>query len=268
MCPNHSHTTMSSARIDPRKRVLGLKEGCILAKPTHPGTSRSGCYIFFPADSAKPVPLGLFSLDSRQGHLDSPCRICSVLSWLRRLGKIPEEPFPVRPGQYWGRSARHVSSRSSPPTVDGLNWDPSPALEANPFPALGPLVFKGRRIPGHHATCGARPHGLPPAEPFPGFYSDRCTSYSLRPGSCPTGRSIGHALQRHPFSGLVDSARDYHRRPPPEFPLVTAQHSSPSSVPTGMLTLEPFSEDQGRSASTVRDPANQLPCALRVLLTH
>ncbi|CAN6974020.1 unnamed protein product [Brassica rapa subsp. trilocularis] len=32
-----------------------------------------------------------------------------------------------------------------------------------------------------------------------------------------------------------------------------------------MLTLEPFSEDQGRSAvKPVRDPANQLPCALRV----
>ncbi|KAL5775974.1 hypothetical protein ACOSP7_013531 [Xanthoceras sorbifolium] len=32
-----------------------------------------------------------------------------------------------------------------------------------------------------------------------------------------------------------------------------------------MLSLEPFSEDQGRSAvQPVRDPANQLPCALRV----
>ncbi|KAG2243549.1 hypothetical protein Bca52824_094602 [Brassica carinata] len=36
--------------------------------------------------------------------------------------------------------------------------------------------------------------------------------------------------------------------PPPEFLwLRPARHSSPSSVPTGMLTLEPFSEDQGRS---------------------
>ncbi|KAK3177690.1 hypothetical protein Dsin_032861 [Dipteronia sinensis] len=32
-----------------------------------------------------------------------------------------------------------------------------------------------------------------------------------------------------------------------------------------MLSLEPFSEDQGRSAvQPVRDPTNQLPCALRV----
>lgn len=32
-----------------------------------------------------------------------------------------------------------------------------------------------------------------------------------------------------------------------------------------MLSLEPFSEDQGRSAvQPARDPANQLPCALRV----
>ncbi|KAL0641427.1 hypothetical protein Bca4012_103629 [Brassica carinata] len=58
--------------------------------------------------------------------------------------------------------------------------------------------------------------------------------------------------------------------PPPEFLwLRPARHSSPSSVPTGMLTLEPFSEDQGRSGSApVRDPTNQLPYALRVYFTR
>ncbi|KAK9160459.1 hypothetical protein Syun_006800 [Stephania yunnanensis] len=37
------------------------------------------------------------------------------------------------------------------------------------------------------------------------------------------------------------------------------------SGPTGMLTLEPFSKGLGRSAvQPLRDPANRLPCALRV----
>ncbi|KAI3663304.1 hypothetical protein L6452_46106 [Arctium lappa] len=55
-----------------------------------------------------------------------------------------------------------------------------------------------------------------------GFAATAAPSYSSGPGTCPDGRCVGRALKRHPFSGLVDSA--------------------------GMLTLEPFSEDQGRSA--------------------
>ncbi|KAK8621520.1 hypothetical protein V6N13_080953 [Hibiscus sabdariffa] len=56
----------------------------------------------------------------------------------------------------------------------------------------------------------------------PGFYSDRCALLLI--GAWPLLRrpGIGHPLKRHPFSGLVDSA--------------------------GMLSLGPFSEDQGRSA--------------------
>ncbi|KAL0641444.1 LOW QUALITY PROTEIN: hypothetical protein Bca4012_103232 [Brassica carinata] len=58
-------------------------------------------------------------------------------------------------------------------------------------------------------------------------------------------------------------ARQYRCGPPPEFlwlrPPGIVHHLS---VPTGMLTLEPFSEDQGRAP--VRDPTNQLPYALRV----
>ncbi|KAK8634596.1 hypothetical protein V6N13_022477 [Hibiscus sabdariffa] len=56
----------------------------------------------------------------------------------------------------------------------------------------------------------------------PGFYGDRRALLLIGAWPLPRRPGIGHALKRHPFSGLVDSA--------------------------GMLSLEPFSEDQGRSA--------------------
>ncbi|KAK8616977.1 hypothetical protein V6N13_116947 [Hibiscus sabdariffa] len=55
----------------------------------------------------------------------------------------------------------------------------------------------------------------------PGFYGGRCALLLIGAWPLPRRPGIGHALKRHPFSGLVDSA--------------------------GMLSLEPFSEDQGRS---------------------
>ncbi|CAN7105321.1 unnamed protein product [Brassica rapa subsp. narinosa] len=67
------HLTMSSAWIDPPKRVLGLKEGVVTPHPIH-GVIRqesSSTGSSFPADSAKPVPLAVVSLDSRKGQWES-----------------------------------------------------------------------------------------------------------------------------------------------------------------------------------------------------
>ncbi|CAN6973894.1 unnamed protein product [Brassica rapa subsp. trilocularis] len=69
------HLTMSAARIDMPKRVLGLKEGVVTPPPIH-GVSKitlksSSTGSSFPADSAKPVPLAMVSLDSRQGQWES-----------------------------------------------------------------------------------------------------------------------------------------------------------------------------------------------------
>ncbi|CAN7022560.1 unnamed protein product [Brassica rapa subsp. trilocularis] len=80
------HLTMSSARIDPPKRVLGLKEGVVTPPPIHGviGLESSSTGSSFPADSAKPVPLAVVSLDSRQGQWESlgfPLSV-PVLSWL------------------------------------------------------------------------------------------------------------------------------------------------------------------------------------------
>ncbi|KAI3674676.1 hypothetical protein L2E82_52023 [Cichorium intybus] len=64
----------------------------------------------------------------------------------------------------------------------------------------------------------------------PRFCSDRRALLLIGAWHLPRRPGVGRALKRHPFSGLVDSA--------------------------GMLTLEPFSEDQGRSAV---HPARGIP---------
>uniref|UniRef100_A0A2N9HX45 Senescence-associated protein n=1 Tax=Fagus sylvatica TaxID=28930 RepID=A0A2N9HX45_FAGSY len=175
-----------------------------LSAPTYPtplksfhkvGLESSSTGSSFPADSAKPVPLAVVSLDSRQGHSEST---------VRRPGKTAETIVPnLSPGRHAATRSRRGSSSSSPPTADGFGTGtpvPSP-LRANPFPEVVtdpfcrlPLpyivpstrgcspwrpdavmsttgrgwhsvlrIFKGRRgRTGHHATCGA----LPAAGPY------------------------------------------------------------------------------------------------------
>ncbi|CAN7022528.1 unnamed protein product [Brassica rapa subsp. trilocularis] len=192
-CPSQTpHLTMSSARIDPPKRVLGLKEGVVTPPPIHGviGLESSSTGSSFPADSAKPVPLAVVSLDSRQGqHLATLRESYSELA-VRRPGKAPERAVPSpSPGRHEAVRSRHVSSSTSPPTVDGgcSPWRPDAVMSTTGRERHSVLrIFKGRwECTGHHATCGA----LPAA----GSY--------LR-----LSRFQGRALQRHPFSGLVDSA--------------------------------------------------------------
>ncbi|CAN6967532.1 unnamed protein product [Brassica rapa subsp. trilocularis] len=185
------HLTMSSARIDPPKRVLGLKEGVVTPPLIHGviGLESSSTGSSFPADSAKPVPLAVVSLDSRQGHRIPLVRTSSELA-VRRPGKAPERAVPSpSPGRHEAVRSHHVSSSSSTPTVDGgcSPWRPDAVMSTTGRERHSVLrIFKGRReCTGHHATCGA----LPAAGPY------------LR-----VSRFQGRALQRHPFSGLVDSA--------------------------------------------------------------
>ncbi|CAN7093128.1 unnamed protein product [Brassica rapa subsp. narinosa] len=190
------HLTMSSARIDPPKRVLGLKEGVVTPPPIHGviGLESSSTGSSFPADSAKPVPLAVVSLDSRQGHRIPLVRTSSELA-VRRPGKAPERAVPSpSPGRHEAVRSRHVSSSSSPPTVDGgcSPWRPDAVMSTTGRERHSVLrIFKGRReCTGHHATCGA----LPAAGPylrlsrFQGFAATAAPSYSSRPGSCPDGR--------------------------------------------------------------------------------
>ncbi|WZZ15241.1 hypothetical protein YC2023_108330 [Brassica napus] len=165
------HLTMSSARIDPPKRVLGLKEGVVTPPPIHGsfhkvGLESSSTGSSFPADSAKPVPLAVVSLDSRQGHRIPLVRTSSELA-VRRPGKAPERAVPSpSPGRHEAVRSRHVSSSSSPPTVDGgcSPWRPDAVMSTTGRERHSVLrIFKGRReCTGHHATCGA----LPAAGPY------------------------------------------------------------------------------------------------------
>ncbi|CAN7022759.1 unnamed protein product [Brassica rapa subsp. trilocularis] len=235
------HLTMSSARIDPPKRVLGLKEGVVTPPPIHGviGLESSSTGSSFPADSAKPVPLAVVSLDSRQGHRIPLVRTSSELA-VRRPGKAPERAVPSpSPGRHEAVRSRHVSSSSSPPTVDrGCSpWRPDAVMSTTGRERHSVLrIFKGRReCTGHHATCGA----LPAAGPY------------LR------------------LSRFQDErfARQYCCGPPPEFPLASPRsgivhHLSGPDRHAHTRTLLRRSRSVG--CAPVRDPANQLPCALRV----
>ncbi|KAK8634764.1 hypothetical protein V6N13_022645 [Hibiscus sabdariffa] len=86
------------------------------------------------------------------------------------------------------------------------------------FPLFG-LQSSHLNICYYHQDLHRRP--LRPGS-RPGFYGDRRALLLIGAWPLPRRPGIGHVLKRHPFSGLVDSA--------------------------GMLSLEPFSEDQGRSA--------------------
>ncbi|CAN7092520.1 unnamed protein product [Brassica rapa subsp. narinosa] len=224
----------------PAEASLGSKRrGCYPASDSRIGLESSSTGSSFPADSAKPVPLAVVSLDSRQGHRIPLVRTSSELA-VRRPGKAPERAVPSpSPGRHEVVRSRHVSSSSSPPTVDGgcSPWRPDAVMSTTGRERHSVLrIFKGRReCTGHHATCGA----LPAAGPY------------LR------------------LSRFQDErfARQYRCGPPPEFPLASPRsgivhHLSGPDRHAHTRTLLRRSRSVG--CAPVRDPANQLPCALRV----
>ncbi|CAN6973172.1 unnamed protein product [Brassica rapa subsp. trilocularis] len=186
----------------PAEASLGSKRrGCYPASDSRIGLESSSTGSSFPADSAKPVPLAVVSLDSRQGHRIPLVRTSSELA-VRRPGKAPERAVPSpSPGRHEAVRSRHVSSSSSLPTVDGFGTgtpEPSPQSQSfsRSYGSVLPTflayivpstrgcspwrpdavmsttgrerhsvlqIFKGRReCTGHHATCGA----LPAAGPY------------------------------------------------------------------------------------------------------
>ncbi|CAN6967678.1 unnamed protein product [Brassica rapa subsp. trilocularis] len=186
----------------PAEASLGSKRrGCYPASDSRIGLESSSTGSSFPADSAKPVPLAVVSLDSRQGHRIPLVRTSSELA-VRRPGKAPERAVPSpSPGRHEAVRSRHVSSSSSLPTVDGFGTgtpEPSPQSQSfsRSYGSILPTslayivpstrgcspwrpdavmsttgrerhsvlrIFKVRReCTGHHATCGA----LPAAGPY------------------------------------------------------------------------------------------------------
>ncbi|CAN6973650.1 unnamed protein product, partial [Brassica rapa subsp. trilocularis] len=267
------HLTMSSARIDPPKRVLGLKEGVVTPPPIHGviGLESSSTGSSFPADSAKAIPLAVVSLDSRQGHRIPLVRTSSELA-VRRPGKAPERAVPSpSPGRHEAVRSCHVSSSSSPPTVDGFGTgttEPSPQSQSfsQSYGSILPTSL-AYIVPSTRGCSPWRPDaictdGRSARARALGFAATAAPSYSSRPGSCPDGRS---------FAPIPKSdeqfARQYRCGPPPEFPLASPRsgivhHLSGPDRHAHTRTLLRRSRSVG--CAPVRDPANQLPCALRV----
>ncbi|CAN7092959.1 unnamed protein product [Brassica rapa subsp. narinosa] len=220
------------------------------------GSKRRGCY---PASDSRSKVLGrplVQLLNCWPQHLSVP-----VLSWLfDARGKLPKEPFPVHPPADTRRSAlATLAAQATRQQSTGCSpWRPDAVMGTTGRERHSVLrIFKGRReCTGHHAT----------------FCSDRRALLLIEAWLLPRRPGIGRALQRHPFSGLVDSAderfaRQYRCGPPPEFPLASPRsgivhHLSGPDRHAHTRTLLRRSRSVG--CAPVRDPANQLPCALRV----
>ncbi|TXG57523.1 hypothetical protein EZV62_015352 [Acer yangbiense] len=213
----------------PEKMGLRSKKRGSAPLPIHGiiGLESSSTGSSFPTDSAKPVPLAVVSLDSRQGHRIPLVRTSSE-STVRRPRKAPEGAVPSpSPCRHAVTRSRRGSSSSSPPTADGFGTET-------------PICTDGRsaraRALGFTAT----------AEPF----------YSSGPGTCPDGRvsaqlgtvtqlpvhlALPVLLTKNGPLGALDSvarhnkaaapsylfksderfARQYRCGPPPEFPLAS-----------------------------------------------
>ncbi|KAI3672104.1 hypothetical protein L2E82_53098 [Cichorium intybus] len=145
------------------------------------GLESSSTGSSFPADSAKPVPLAVVSLDSRQGQWESLgfplVRTSSELA-VRRPGKAPEGAVPSpSPGRHAATRSRRGSSSSSPPTADGFGTGtPVPSPQSQSFPEVTdpfcrlPLPTLFHRPEAVHlggpdavmSTTGRGRHSVPP----------------------------------------------------------------------------------------------------------
>ncbi|WZY71233.1 hypothetical protein YC2023_003477 [Brassica napus] len=166
-----------------------------------------------------------------------------------------------------------------------------PSTATSRFRNFNRIPFRSSRISAIRRICtdgrSARARAL-------GFAATAAPSYSSRPGSCPDGRvsaQLGTVtrLPVHPASpvlltkngplGALDSVGwlnkaatpsylfKYRCGPPPEFPLASPRsgivhHLSGPDRHAHTRTLLRRSRSVG--CAPVRDPANQLPCALRV----
>ncbi|KAK7405611.1 hypothetical protein VNO78_07123 [Psophocarpus tetragonolobus] len=102
------------------------------------GLESSSTGSSFPADSAKPVPLAVVSLDSRQGQWESlgfPLSVPVLSRLFDARGRDPEGPVPnPSPDRHATTRSRRGSSSSSPPTADGFGTGtPVPSPQSQSF---------------------------------------------------------------------------------------------------------------------------------------
>ncbi|XLR31604.1 hypothetical protein S83_059504 [Arachis hypogaea] len=124
----------------PAEASLGSKKRGNAPPPIHGiiGLESSSTGSSFPADSAKPVPLAVVSLDSRQGQWESlgfPLSVPVLSRLFDAWGRGPEGPIPnPSPDRHATTRSRHESSSSSPPTADGFGaGTPVPSPQSQSF---------------------------------------------------------------------------------------------------------------------------------------
>ncbi|XLT24620.1 hypothetical protein HN873_055912 [Arachis hypogaea] len=124
----------------PAESSLGSKKRGNAPPPIHGiiGLESSSTGSSFPADSAKPVPLAVVSLDSRQGQWESlgfPLSVPVLSRLFDARGRGPEGPIPnPSPDRHATTRSRHESSSSSPPTADGFGaGTPVPSPQSQSF---------------------------------------------------------------------------------------------------------------------------------------
>ncbi|KAK8478485.1 hypothetical protein V6N13_084843 [Hibiscus sabdariffa] len=102
------------------------------------GLESSSTGSSFPADSAKPVPLAVVSLDSRQGQWESlgfPLSVPVLSRLFVARGRPPKEPFPVRPPAGTRRPALAAgAARAVRAAADGFGTGtPVPSPQSQSF---------------------------------------------------------------------------------------------------------------------------------------
>ncbi|KAK7365930.1 hypothetical protein VNO78_36001 [Psophocarpus tetragonolobus] len=124
----------------PTEAGLGSRKRGSAPLPIHGiiGLESSSTGSSFPADSAKPVPLAVVSLDSRQGQWESlgfPLSVPVLSRLFDARGRDPEGPVPnPSPDRHATTRSRRGSSSSSPPTADGFGTGtPVPSPQSQSF---------------------------------------------------------------------------------------------------------------------------------------
>ncbi|KAL0746019.1 hypothetical protein Bca101_101488 [Brassica carinata] len=192
-----------------------------------------------------------------------PASDSRILSWLfDARGKL-ERAVPSPSPADTRRSARHVSGSSSPPTVGGFELGPRAQPSSQSFSGYGSI------LPTSLAYIVPSTRGCSPWRP------DAVMSTTGRGGTRSSGfsraRECTDTTRRASFAPIPKSderlARQYRCGPPPYFPLAThrsviVHHLSGPDRHAHTRTLLRRSRSVG--CAPVRDPANQLPYALRV----
>ncbi|KAK7384412.1 hypothetical protein VNO78_30106 [Psophocarpus tetragonolobus] len=214
----------------PTEAGLGSRKRGSAPLPIHGiiGLESSSTGSSFPADSAKPVPLAVVSLDSRQGQWESlgfPLSVPVLSRLFDARGRDPEGPVPnPSPDRHATTRSRRWSSSSSPPTADGFGTGtPVPSPQSQSFsrgygsilptslayivpstrgcsPWRPDAVMKKITLSGAPADVSGIPNiavschvpictdGRSARARALGFAATAAPSYSSGPGPCPNGR--------------------------------------------------------------------------------